>query len=176
MAKGYEERFPYSKLTYHLEQFLLEKVRTLEKDIESELIVKKKAELARKYIAKVKAILQTKYFGKQMRDVYVYQLMEQLKQDCKEFNRKITDIENQIHCMEKILETSEEYNPKSDYMIPDEAAIHQQAIAKKRHQFCLEIQTVRDELKAYNYRLELCRNLQGIIARPNGFFSAVYKL
>lgn len=176
MAKGQEERFSYSKLIYHLEQFLLEKVKKLEKDISSEIIVKKKANLARQYIAKVNAILQMEYFGKNKYDIPIYKFVEILKQDCQKLNQKRNELQMQIHNMEKNLETSIEFKLQSEYSIPDEAEIQKQAINVKRHQYMLEIETVRDELKVYQYRWELCRNLQGIIARPNGFFSSVYKL
>lgn len=175
MAKGFEERFPYSKLVYHLEQFLLEKVKVLEKDILSEVIVKNKAKLARQYIEKIRAILQMEYFGNSKYDVPVYKLVEILKQDCQSLNQKKIELQKKVHDMENVLETSVEYNPQSDYSIPDEAEIQRQAINAKRHQYLLEIETVRDELRLYQYRWELCRNLQGIIARPNGFFSSVYK-
>ena len=176
MAKGYEERFPYSKMTYHLKQFLLNKVKQLEKEIASELIVKKKAGLAEHYIAKIKDILEMSYFSNVNLDQPVYQLMEQLKQDCKSLQKKTDELQVQIHAMERRLENDDEFNLRMEYVIPDEVKIQQEAIARKRYQYALTISAVREEHQLYKYKLELCRNLQGIVARPEGFFNALYKV
>lgn len=175
MSKGQEERFCYSEKVASLRQFLLEKMRRLKAEVEDETIPKKNASIARSYIKKVEQILDSEYFTTFNRNLKVYELMERLKNDDVIFEEAIKGLKAKIKRKEDYIQNSDEFLLPDSFDIPDEREAHIYAIEERKREFLWELEKIRDELRTYEYRLELCRKLKGIICRPNGFFSAVYK-
>ncbi len=175
MAKGLEKRFDYSATVYSFKQFLLEKRKTLLGDIATETITKRKAIIARQYVRKINALLRTDYFSSDYAEKKVYELMERLKEEDKTFQAEIAALTRKIREMETCIQERSELSLSSDYSIPDESEVHKLAIRNMKREYKMKIEAVREELRVYQYRLELCRGLKGIIQRPNGFFGAVYK-
>lgn len=175
MAYKVEERFSYVNTVLALKQFLLEKKRKLNSDINNKTICVSNISKARAYIRLLEDLLKSEYFVGASLNKKVYQLMERLKEEDITFKNEIARLESKIASMEEYLENAQEFTISDSFNIPDEREVHISAINKKRQEYKWEIEAVRDELNGYNYRLKLCRDLKGIICRPNGFFSSIYK-
>ena len=175
MATGQEARFDNFATILGLKQFLIEKKRKLEREIEERQIPSNKFGMAKGYIGKIEKILATEYFNGSNYSKKVFQLMNRLKEDDVIFLVKIQELQRKIQDMEIYLQTSDEFIFPVDFAIPDEAEYYLQAVEMRRREYLWKIEAVRDELKRYEYRLDLCRALKGIICRPNGYFGAIYK-
>lgn len=175
MAYKAEERFSYVNTVLALKQFLLEKKRKLNSDINTKIISTSNISKARSYIRLLEEMLKSEYFVGTNLNLKVFKLMERLKDEDVMFKNKISELESKIASMEAYLETSDEFTISDSFNIPDESDDHSDAISVRRQEYKWEIEAVRDELNGYNYRLKLCRDLKGIICRPNGFFNSIYK-
>ena len=158
-----------------LKEFLLEKKRKITMDINANVISFKNIEKAKSFVRLIEMMLATEYFNSNNSKYKVYELMQVLKDRDQVFERKIKELSSKIKTMEYNLDHSEEFNVPEGYVIPDEKDSYIMSIEPRRREYLWKIEAVRDELKAYEYKLKVCRNLKGIISRPNGFFSSVYK-
>ena len=154
-----------------LKQFLLEKKIRLKNSIDRREISDDKVDVARKYIRKIEDILRTEYFEVSELKLRVTELMVRLKNEDIYFKAEIEKLRKKLQTMEQYLRDIINAN-NGGYIIPDENELLKKSIMEYK----FEIEAVRDEIKAYEYRLILCRDLKGIICRPNGFFDAVYKI
>lgn len=175
MAKTTEERFNNFATVYDLKQFLLAKKSRLERDISQRKITDDRVGMARGFIKKIDEILRTEYFKATNYETKIYELMRILKDDDIVFQKAISSTEAEIKKMEADLENFEEDNMDLGYSIPGEIEEYQRAIEMKKREAFWKVESVREELNGYKYRLELCRKLKGIMCRPDGFFSSVYK-
>lgn len=176
MAYKAEERFSYVNPVLALKQFLLEKKRKLNSDINTRVIPTSNVSKARGYIRLLEELLKSEYFIGANLNLKVFKLMERLKNEDAMFKEKISELESKIVNMEAYLETADEFTISDSFNIPDECDAQSDAVSKRRQEYKWEIEAVRDELNGYNYRLKLCRDLKGIICRPNGFFNSIYKV
>ena len=163
--------FDRTVTTSSLRQFLLEKKIRLKNSIDRREVSDDKVDVARRYIRKIEDILRTEYFETSELKVRVTELMTRLKKDDIYFKAEIESLRKKLLSMEQCLRDSRTAN-HNGYMIPDESEFLEKSIMEYK----MEIECVRDEMNAYEFRLILCRDLKGIICRPNGFFDAVYKI
>lgn len=175
MAYRTEERFSYVYTVSALRQFLLEKKRKLNSDINSKMICEDNIAKAKSYVKILDSILKSEYFVGKNLSMKVYQLMDRLKKEDVIFKEEIGKLEAKIAEMEYYMENAIEHTVSDEFNIPDEECDYAEAIMRKKQEYKWKIEAVRDELNGYNYRLKLCRDLKGIICRPNGFFSSIYR-
>ena len=175
MAKPTEERFNNFATVYDLKQFLLEKRARLEREIKERKFADDKIGMAMNFVGKINEILGTVYFKATNYGTKIYELMRRLKEDDVDFGKEIGRLEEEIKKMEYKLEHFESDNLDPEYAIPGEIKEYQMAITTKKREYLWNVEKVREELRVYKYRLELCRKLKGIMCRPNGFFGSLYK-
>lgn len=176
MGTTAEKRFDYNHTVSDLKQFFKVKKRQLENDIIYRTISDKQMDVARKYIAIVESVLKSSYLQSCNYSLKVHELMAILKEDDVTINREIEVCKLKIRRMQQYLNASnEEIKVLTDFAIPDELDIQQESIIAMKRDLLRKIEVAENELERCEYRLKLCRNLKGMICRPNGFYNAVYK-
>jgi len=170
MAKRQKERFPYWKTVYSLKQFLLEKKRRIDSGIATGTILREN--VAENYLIKISDILNSKYFEDLNLSLKIGKLMTLLiEEDCV-LNQEIERLRGDIRREEELLATFSESKAHRDFAIPDEAELY---LIATRQNMQAKLKKIREELRVYEYRLRVCRDLKGIISRPNHYFDAVWK-
>ena len=176
MGTTAEKRFEYSRSVSDLKQFFYGKKRQLENDIIYRTISDSQMDVARKYISIVESVLKSTYLQSCNYALKVHELMAILKEDDVAINKEIETCKWNIRRMQQSLNASnEEIMAIADFTIPDEMELQQESIIAMKRDFLRKIEVAENELERCEYRLKLCRNLKGMICRPNGFYNAVYK-
>lgn len=176
MGTTAEKRFEYNHTVSDLKQFFKNKKRQLENDIIYRTISDKQMEIARKYIAIVDSVLTSSYLQSCNYALMVHELMTILKEDDVTINKEIEACKAKIRSLDRYLNASnEEIMAVADFAIPDEVELQQQSIVAMKRELLGKIEVAENELERCEYRLKLCRNLKGMICKPNGFYNAVYK-
>ena len=170
MANSQEGPFPYWKTVYSLKQFLLEKKRRIDSEISDGIILN--VNKAEDYFIKISDILDSKYFKYPNTSLTVKELMVLLKKEDAILKEEIEKVKELLKSEEEALANFSESKAHREFLIPDEEEIYLSANRQHANQ---KIATIREELKSYEYRLRICRDLKGIICRPNGFFNTVWK-
>lgn len=176
MGTTAEKRFDYNHTVSDLKQFFKSKRRQLENDIVYRTISDKQMDVARKYISIVESVLNSSYLQSCNYSLKVHELMAILKEDDVTINKEIEACKAKIRSMDRYLNASnEEIMAVTDFGIPDEIEIQKASIIAMKRDLLRKIEVAENELERCEYRLKLCRNLKGMICRPNGFYNAVYK-
>jgi len=171
-----EKRFEYSKNVSELKQFIKGKKWQLQEDITCRTISDNRVKTAKRYIGIIECVLGSEYLRGSKLSLKVFELMEILKTDDISLKKKIEEAQRQLKRMSYFMNASvEELMAVKEYGIPDEFGIHQNSIISMKRELLAQIETIEEELKRYRYRLKQCRDLKGMISRPNGFYRAVYK-
>lgn len=173
MAGIQEKSFDYQKPLLFMEKFLLEKKRRIENAISENLGID--IIVAYSFLEKIEDILNSSYLDYfKVNDMYytVGKLMSVLVSEEKTLKAAVEALEERkVEKQNEIFECYESKHHQS-IVIPDEAeSYYASKIAKMK----LELSYIREELEAAQKNLRVCRDLKGIISRPNGFFEAVWK-
>lgn len=176
MFQKREYPFNYKYTVFELKQFHLRKKRKLEDEIREKSFSDDKIPVAQKYIRIIESVLKSDYFRGNMVDCMVGDLMKWLKEDDVIFVNKIEELKKKIQSMKANLKMFEQSGANSGYIIPDESIDYEASFEERKRKYLWEIEAVQGELNDYEYRLRLCRNLKGMIQRPEGFYNAVYRI
>lgn len=176
MGTTAEKRFEYNHSVSDLKQFFYGKKRQLENDIINRTISDAQMDVARKYIGIIDTVIKSKYLQSANYVLKVHELMRLLKEDDVEINKEIEMIERKLRRMQHYLDASnEELFAFKDFGIPDEFELQRESVISMKKELLRKFDAVEEELKRCKYRLKVCRDLKGMICRPNGFYNAVYK-
>lgn len=176
MSKKQEFCFNYKYTVFELKQFHLRKKRKLEDEIREKSFSVDKIPVAQKYVTIVNSVLKSDYFKGNMQNCLVGDLMRWLKEDDAIFVKKIEELKKKIQSMKANLKMFEQSGVNNGYIIPDESIDYEASFEERKRKYLWEIEAVQGELNDYEYRLRLCRNLKGMIQRPDGFYNAVYRI
>ena len=170
MSNKDEKAYNYGAIVWKLYDFLLAK--------RSQLILRRKeCKVAEKgkvneFIELVEDALDSKYFQRKNLYVKVRDLMVKLKADDVMMKAQIDGLNRRIQEIEELMEESA-YTYDEAYAIPDEAQDRDLALKYERAKFEEEMVSIRYEIDDIKQKLKICRNIKGIISRPNGFFEKV---
>lgn len=170
MSNKDEKAYNYGAIVWKLYDFLVAK--------RSQLILRRKeCKVAEKgkvneFIELVEDALDSKYFQRKNLYVKVRDLMVKLKADDVMMKAQIDGLNRRIQEIEEfMIESADTYDEA--YAIPDEAQDWDLALKYKRAKLEEEMVSIRYEIDEIKQNLKICRNIKGIISRPNGFFEKV---
>lgn len=177
MSKARELHFSFQSSTLVLRQFLLRKKTTINEEIKEKKFSEEGLQKVYKYLQIVDAILKSEYFVGKNLNVRVGDLMTRLKREDVDFNIEIKDLQKQKEEKEYQRNVCEGKKTEGGgYAIPSESQEYFESLERRSRELVFDIERIQSDIKGYEYRLWLCRNLKGIIMRPEGFFSSIYKI
>lgn len=102
--------------------------------------------------------------------------MEILKEDDVYYKQIEANLERKLSKMNRYLNASnEELMAVHEYGIPDEFELHEASVISMKRELLSKIEATEVELERCKYGLKQCRNLKGMICKPEGFYNAVYR-
>lgn len=167
-----EEPFSYQRVVLSLKRVLEEKRVVMRIRIQEGMPHMERALYFEEVITD---ILESRYFASEQLEKTVEELMQQLLADDKVLMQQVKEQEERLMQQEYAIQMDDAFQMDENYSIPDEMQEERKSRRKSQEMAWNALEAERVKLQDYKRQLRICRQLKGIIARPNRFFQSVYQ-